>query len=482
MTMKKWRGPVIILILIMLFSVAIRATVNTSFCLGNPRKIDVFTDKVPFDGKGINNASDTFQPQELVRLYALVTYNEAPVANKLVAFQVLNPLNMTVAVAANITNDDGITTFCFRIPWPSEDVEQTIFGKWFVIATVDIAGEVVMDTLTFKVGWLVQVISLKTLDIELKPKTDFTRGEKIIFDLKVENSALTLKNATIMIDVQDSADYPVMHVEEIHIFQPSENNIQIVSEIPTTASIGKAIISVAAYTAPPKFGGVPYSPPFSSQFNIIMPVKYYLTVRTEPFGITSIPGEGWYNEGTAVLLTAPETVPVSTGVRYKFSYWDVDGVTWMGNPITVVMNKNHTSTAHYVLQYYLSVKTSPVGIAVIPGEGWYDAYVNVTLSAPPVKGYDFNYWDVDGFSKPAGVYQIIVYMDGPHAATAHYSARWIEWLYLVLLVILILLITLLCILAYRRIKRRRKAGEEDFYRGWTAWYYGYNLREKSRRF
>jgi hypothetical protein len=480
--MTKRRRLAVTLTLIMLLSVVVPATVNISFCPGNLRKIDVFTDKVPFDGKGINNSSDAFQPQELVKLYALVTYNEAPLANMLVAFQVLNPLNMTVAIAANITNDDGIATFCFRIPWPSENAEQMIFGKWFVVSTVDIAGEVVMDVLTFKVGWLVQVTIIKTLDIELKPKADFQRGEKIIFDLKVKNIALTPKNATIIIDAQDAAEYPIIHVEEMKNFPPGESDFQVVSEVPKTATIGKATAFAAAYTAPPKYGGVPYSPPYSFQFNIIKPMKYYLTVKTEPFGVTSIPGEGWYDEGTVVNLTAPEIVSVSTGMRYRFSHWDVDGIPWTGNPVIVIMNKNHTATAHYILQYFLSVKTFPVGIAVIPGEGWYDAGVNVSLSAPPVRGYDFNYWDVDGASKPAGVYQIVVYMDGPHTATAHYSMRGVEWLYIVLLAILILLIILLCVLAYRRIKRRRKAGEEAFYRGWTAWYYGYNLREKGRKF
>ncbi|MBS7608612.1 PKD domain-containing protein, partial [Candidatus Bathyarchaeota archaeon] len=96
--------------------------------------------------------------------------------------------------------------------------------------------------------------------------------------------------------------------------------------------------------------------------------RYYLTVKTDPAGVTTIPGENWYNEGTEVTLTAPDTVSVSTGVRYKFSYWDVDGVPEAGNPITVVMDANHTATAHYVLEYYLTV-LSPFG--TVDGEGWY---------------------------------------------------------------------------------------------------------------
>ena len=100
----------------------------------------------------------------------------------------------------------------------------------------------------------------------------------------------------------------------------------------------------------------------------VVPKRYYLKVKTDPEGITTIPGENWYNEGTQVTLTAPDPVPVSTGIRYKFLYWDVDGTQVNGNPITVGMDANHTATAHYRLEYYLTV-LSPFG--TVGGEGWY---------------------------------------------------------------------------------------------------------------
>ena len=81
--------------------------------------------------------------------------------------------------------------------------------------------------------------------------------------------------------------------------------------------------------------------------------QYYLTTRTDPLGITTIPGAGWYNKDTNATLTAPSQVAVSGTAQYRFSYWDVDGTSRGAgvNPITVQMNANHTATAHYVLQY-----------------------------------------------------------------------------------------------------------------------------------
>ncbi|MEM3566449.1 MAG: hypothetical protein QXK47_04995 [Candidatus Bathyarchaeia archaeon] len=573
--MTKRRRLAATLMLTLFIAICGLAVVNVKvYGGGEGGKIDLFTNKVPFDGRGLNQRSDAFQPQERVELYARVTYNEGPIANWFVAFQVLNPLNNTVAICANTTDEDGIATFSFRVPWPSEEAEREVFGDWTVVATTSIAEKVFMDKLTFQVGWIIQVINIETLNAQLYPQISFLGGETVVLNLTIRNIALTGKSAVVMVDAFDVLGYPIIH--EIYegkpvVFQPGKSVAQVFSKIPENAAVGNVTVFAVAYTALPEWGGVPYSPPCSSRFTVLTSPRrqYYLAVKTDPPGITFIPGEKWYDEGENVTLAAPDIVQVSSGVRYRFKYWDVDGVALAGNTIALVMDRNHTATAHYTLQYFLAVvspfgvvggggwydanetayaslntgivdhgngtrrvfafwsgdasgtsyarsdpiimdrpktavanwktqylltvNTNPTGLSPQPsrspageagfaGGWWYDASVNVLLSAPPIRGYDFSHWNVDGVSKPAGVYQIIVHMDGPHKATAHYSVRGIEWLYLVLLVILILLIILLLVLAYRRIKQRRKIGEEAFYRGWTAWYYGYNLRGEKRGF
>jgi len=573
MNAKLKKSAVTLTITIIFFSLT-QANIRIVSSNDTARKIDMFTQKIPFNGNGINQSSDAFQPQELVILYALVSYNEYPIANNLVAFQVNNPANAfhnITVVGVSSTNQSGIAQFSFRIPWPFENPEQIIFGEWFAIATVDIAEQVVIDTLTFQVGWIIEITSITTLNAKLEIQTKYLGGDVIVFNLTVENIALTLKSATVIIDAQDAASYPILHTEMDNlVFQHGKNHVCAPSQISTAAAIGEATISAVAYTALPKIGGIPYSPAALSTFEIVRPPvkQYYLTVRTNPYKITAISGEGWYSEGTNVLLAAPEYVSVSTGVRYKFGQWDVDGISQgLGiYEITVHMDTNHTATANYVTQcsvtfiqtgldpsasrtavtinglpktfselpynlwvdngtvvtfsystivsssvsgkrfnilnvsgpdspvtvteqvtvtgnyktqYYLTVRTDPPGILMIPGEGWHNQCENVTLTASPVNGYDFEYWDVDEVPQSIGVDTVTVHMNSPHIVTVHYSVSakvWYvpDWFCWLLLLLLLLVLFLLIIWLYRR--KRRKKAEEAFYSGWTAWYYGYDLR------
>jgi hypothetical protein len=116
-------------------------------------------------------------------------------------------------------------------------------------------------------------------------------------------------------------------------------------------------------------------------------MRYYLIVKTDPAGIVTIPGEGWYDKGTYVNLTAPQFVPNATGVdgqRYSFANWTVDGQAPMTLQITVHMDANRTAIAHYVLQNYLNMSTNFGSVA--PGSGWHDAgsTVKINATAPSV--------------------------------------------------------------------------------------------------
>jgi len=71
--------------------------------------------------------------------------------------------------------------------------------------------------------------------------------------------------------------------------------------------------------------------------------QYYLIVRTEPSGITSIAGEGWFYQSSTTSLLAPVLA------SYDFLYWDIDGDPQQTGVkgIFVIIDEPRIATAHY---------------------------------------------------------------------------------------------------------------------------------------
>lgn len=236
------------------------------------RAIDLYTQKEPYSGRGLNQPSDAFAPQEEVILYAYVTYNGCPVANKLVAFEVhgpINPLeNVSFARTAE-TDKSGLANVSFRIPWPIENAETIVFGTWSVLANVEIAGERVDDTLTFEVGWIVEIVSIRTVDENLQPQTIFTKGTYVGIELLLRNIARVPKNVTSTFIAYDNLSRPINSSVILDFkVKPGVMHTYCVLGIPKWAAIGYATVFADAFTALPQLGGVRYCPEVSARFVI----------------------------------------------------------------------------------------------------------------------------------------------------------------------------------------------------------------------
>jgi hypothetical protein len=234
--------------------------------------IDLFTDQTPFNGKGANQSADTYEPQELVTLFGLATYNDAPVTGKLVAFQVEGPRNQfqnITIVGSGTTDENGTAEFSFRAPWPSQVPDEAIFGQWTAIATVEIAQQVAVDTLIFRIGYVLSVIEINTLNAQLGPQSVFTQDDPIVFNLTVQNIARTARYAIIKVDVLDSDRHPIIDLQTNNtLFQPGNTNVKAHAQIPSSAANGVANVSAAPFTAPPDQGGTLYSPAIYAIFTI----------------------------------------------------------------------------------------------------------------------------------------------------------------------------------------------------------------------
>ncbi|MDH5267584.1 MAG: cohesin domain-containing protein, partial [Candidatus Bathyarchaeota archaeon] len=240
-------------------------------CIGPA--IDIYTQKLdPYSGKGPNMPSDSFGPQEKVILYAYVSHNCEPIQNKLVVFEVKNPSDEPVIFRTATSNTEGIATSSFRIPWEAEEAES-LFGEWIIYGSVEISETKVNDTCTFKFGWLIEATQVKTADTYGSPKSSFTKGEHIHFNITIKNMAFTSKIATFTLTVYDECDVPIGHVVLHDWLIPSGTTEIFIGDlqIPKWAYVGVGTAYANAYTDLPQICGTPYCPEILTTFMITKP-------------------------------------------------------------------------------------------------------------------------------------------------------------------------------------------------------------------
>jgi uncharacterized repeat protein (TIGR02543 family) len=166
--------------------------------------------------------------------------------------------------------------------------------------------------------------------------------------------------------------------------------------------------------------------------------QYYLTLATSPSGVNAPSSPGWYDAGTyASISTAQYEDIVSGSSRYRFNGWTTTDMLEITNPsataTTVYMDKVKTVTANYVIQYYLTVGTSPSGVNSPTGQGWYDAGSLAPISTPQdvdiVSGssrYDFRGWQTTDMSEitASSAASTTVLMDKAKTVTADYVTQY----------------------------------------------------------
>jgi len=247
-------------------------------------EFDIFTQKEPFSGRGLNVTSDAFGPEEEVMIYASVIYNDYPVAMAHVAFEIHGPENSVYNITFfdyARTDDSGVANISFRIGLVSE----IHFGEWRIVGSVYLVDEVLQDFLSFEAGWIVEIISMKTVDENNVEQTKFMKGECVGIELLVRNIAMTEKKATIAITMYDLLNVLVNSTQMEDYALPAtstELHIHCFLAIPEWASAGDAVVSACAYTAPISLGGVPYCPKVSKSFLIVDRDVAILEVKTSP--------------------------------------------------------------------------------------------------------------------------------------------------------------------------------------------------------
>ena len=223
--------------------------------------IDVYTQHPdPYSGKGPNQPSDAFAPQGKVILYAEVTYNYEPVENKEVTFSVNDTSGAQFIARTNSTDQDGIATINFLLP------TSPIFGTWFVLATVSVSEAKANDTLTFEVGWLIELMEIKTADQYGNPKNSFTRTEDVYFNIIIKNIAFTTKGANLTISISDETGTPIGAANLWIEVLPGTHEFSLICSvtIPAWSHVGEATVYADAF----RMVRDPYCPEIFTTFYI----------------------------------------------------------------------------------------------------------------------------------------------------------------------------------------------------------------------
>ncbi len=170
--------------------------------------------------------------------------------------------------------------------------------------------------------------------------------------------------------------------------------------------------------------------------------QYRLTLETAPSSVGSInpsaspsSPDGFYDSGTDVNVSATGLVAIDATSRYRFDHWS-GGATGTTNPVAVGMNAPKSVTANYVVQYLLTLATSPVAdlggtdnpaASPASASGFYDAGAVLNISADATVAIDagsrwrFDEWsgDASGTTNP-----VSVTMSSARSVTAEYVKQF----------------------------------------------------------
>lgn len=232
------------------------------------RVIDVYDQYPwPFGGQGPGAPSDMFWPQKPVELYTNVTYNEWPVQNKLVGYEVRGPDGQLIDILTGTTDAYGVAHVTYRIPWPCDDPES-LFGVWTITASVDIACIVVNDTMQFHYDYLVHWYGDDIYKVTTD-KEDYGHCEYININVTFGSHSQMPRWVLVTASVHDELGYPIgtaatwIEVGGTVFCQLKNYTCILPIHVIKWAAAGVATIYVNAYSNWPSLGGSPWAPTFA---------------------------------------------------------------------------------------------------------------------------------------------------------------------------------------------------------------------------
>jgi len=109
--------------------------------------------------------------------------------------------------------------------------------------------------------------------------------------------------------------------------------------------------------------------------------EYDIAITSDPAGITSVSGSGWYREGRPINISAPQEVARDAESQYRFTYWLTPSGERISSPtLNTIVASSGRYVATYDLYFRLTVDSKYGNTA---GGGWQKAGELVKWSVAP---------------------------------------------------------------------------------------------------
>lgn len=194
--------------------------------------IKVFTDRSLAD----SDVSSSYGPHDLLRIYAMVTHNNASVSNIQVSFTIQSSNGTVIAIREANTNQTGIAVIEYRLPDPDNSSQLIVFGSWTIIATANLLQTTITSTTQFVFNYLSNIESV------LMPAS-IHRLDSLPITITINNGYFAQTCSQLDITIVDQANIAVGSFTYNNELQMQNFTvIELGITIPSSAFTGKATV------------------------------------------------------------------------------------------------------------------------------------------------------------------------------------------------------------------------------------------------
>jgi hypothetical protein len=160
-----------------------------------------------------------------------------------------------------MTDENGIATLTFRMPWPTNP--ESVIGVWKVWASVQLADEFINDTLQFHYDYKVRIWKVTTDTFE------YAHSDTVVVTVTFGSHAQQIYPILIKVAITDELGVVIGHSELKAtvggtVFCQYKNWTQVFNvDIPKWAYAGLAKVHVNIFDQEPQLGGAPWTPEYT---------------------------------------------------------------------------------------------------------------------------------------------------------------------------------------------------------------------------